>query len=141
MGGWSHPPVLQNNFVDAPNNQEDDDFTEEPSSTKYRGPVDSTAAVREMGEHKEDVPWSFLCPDAADQELDHTSAWQIAQRKLDMMQEQALAIEKEEQLAQGLSLDRSGRQHLLNTCGEFQGAVHKLTKGSFLQNMERALQP
>ena len=88
------PPVLQNNFVDAPNNQEDDDFTEEPSSTKYRGPVDSTAAVREMGEHKEDVPWSFLCPDAADQELDHTSAWQIAQRKLEMMQEQALAIEK-----------------------------------------------
>ena len=133
-------PVLQNNFVDAPNNQEDDEFTEEPSSTKYRGPVDSTAAVREMGEHKEDVPWSFLCPDAADQELDHTSAWQIAQRKLEMMQEQALAIEKEEQLAQGLSLDKSGRKHLLNTCGEFQGAVHKLTKGSFLQNLERALQ-
>ena len=95
------PPVLQNNFVGAPNNQENDELTEEPSSTKYRGPVDSTAAVREMGEHKEDVPWSFLCPDAADQELDHTSAWQIAQRKLEMMQEQALAIEKEEQLAQG----------------------------------------
>ena len=93
-----------------------------------------------MGEHKEDVPWSFLCPDAADQELDHTSAWQIAQRKLEMMQEQALAIEKEEQLAQGLSLDRSGRKHLLNTRGEFQGAVHTLTRGSFLQNVERALQ-
>ena len=30
------PPVLQNNFVDAPDNQEDDEFTEEPSSTKYR---------------------------------------------------------------------------------------------------------
>ena len=111
------PPVRQNNFVDAPDNQEDDECTEEPSSTKYRGPVDSTAAVREMGEHKEDVPGSFLCPDAADQELDHTSAWEIAQRKLEMMQEQALAIEKEEQLAQGLSVDKSGRKHLLNTCG------------------------
>ena len=91
-----------------------------------------------MGEHKEDVPWTFLCPDAADQELDHTSAWQIAQRKLEMMQEQALAIEKEEQLAQSLSLDKSGRKHLLNTCKEFQGAVHKLTSHSFLQNLERA---
>ena len=55
------------------------------------------------------------------------------------MQEHALAIEKEEQLAQGLSVDKSGRKHLLNTCGEFQGAVHKLTAGSFLQNLERAL--
>ena len=111
------PQVLQKNFIDSPKNEEEDDLSEEPSSTKYRGPVDSTAAVREMGEHKEDVPWSFLCPDAADQELDHTSAWQIAQRKLEMMQEQALAIEKEEQLAQGLSLYKSGRKHLLNTCG------------------------
>ena len=57
-----------------------------------------------------------------------------------MMQEQALAIEKEEQLAQGLPLDRSSRRHLLNACGEFQEAVHKLTRGSFLQNVERALQ-
>ena len=133
------PPVLQQSFVDAPCNEEDDEFTEHPSSTKYRGPVDSTAAVRELGEHKEDVPWSFLCPDAADQELDQTAAWQIAQRKLEMIQEQALAIEKEEQLAQGLSIDKSGRKHLLNTCAEFQGAVHKLTTGSFLQNLERAL--
>ena len=59
--------------------------------------MDSTAAVREMGEHKADVPCSVLCPDAAHQELDHTSVWQIAQRKLEMMQEQALAIGKEEQ--------------------------------------------
>lgn len=110
-------PVLQNKFADAPNNQEDDECTEEPSSTQYRGPVDSTAALREMGEHKEDVPWSFLCPGAADQELDHTCAWQAAQRTLEMMQAQALAIEKEAQLAQGLSLDKSGRKHLLNTCG------------------------
>ena len=79
-------------------------------------------------------------PDVADQELDHTCAWQIAQRKLEMMQEQALAIEKEEQLAQGISLDKSSRKHLLNTCGSFQGAVHKLTSGSFPQNLERALQ-
>ena len=133
------PPVLQESFVDAPCNEEDDEFTEDPSSTKYRGPVDSTAAVQELGEHKEDVPWSFLCPDAADQELDHTAAWQIAQRKLEMMQEQSLAIEKEEQLAQGLSVDISGRKHLLNTCKDFQGAVHKLTTGSFLQNVEQAL--
>ena len=111
------PSVLQQSFVDAPGNELDDESTEHPSSTKYRGPVDSTAAVRELGEHKEDVPWSFVCPDAADQELENTSAWQIAQRKLEVMQEQALAIEKEEQLAQGLSLDKSGRKHLLNTCG------------------------
>ena len=102
--------------------------------------MDSTAAVREMGEDKEGLPWSFLCHDDGEQELDISSAWQIAQRKLEMMQEQALAIEKEEQLAQGLSLDKAGRKHLLNTCGEFQGAVHKSTKGSFLQNLERALQ-
>ena len=113
-------PVLQNNVVDAHNNQEGDEFTEEPSSTQYGGPVDSTAALREMGEHKEDVPWSFLCPDAADQELDHTCAWQLAQRKLEMMQEQALAIETEEQLAQGLSLDKSGSKHLLNTMEHFK---------------------
>lgn len=93
-----------------------------------------------MGEHKEGVLWSFLCLDAADPELDHTCAWQIAQRKQEMMQEQALAIEKEEQLAQGLSLDNSGRKHLLNTRGAFQGAVHTLTSGSFLQQLERALQ-
>ena len=110
-------PGLQNNCVDAPNHQEHEEFTEELSSTKYRGLVDSSAAVREMGEHKKDVLWSCVCLDAAGQELDHTCAWQIAQRKLEMMQEQALAIEKEEQLAQGLSLDKSGRKHLLNTCG------------------------
>ena len=109
-------PALQNNFDDAPNNQEDDEFTVGPS-TNYRGLVDSTAAVREMGEHKEGAPWSCLCPGAAAQELDHTYAWQIAQRKLEMRQEQALAIEKEEQLAQGLSVDNSGRKQLLNTCG------------------------
>ena len=74
--GGVTPPVLQNNFVGAPNNQEDDEFTEEPSSTKYRGPVDSTTAVRGMEEHDEGVSWSFLCPDATDQELDRTSAWQ-----------------------------------------------------------------
>ena len=102
--------------------------------------MDSTAAVREMGEHKEDVPWSALRLDAAYQELDHTCAWQIAQRKLEMMQAQALAIEQEEQLAQGLSLDASSTKHLLNTCGSFQGASHKLTSGSFLQKLERALQ-
>lgn len=133
------PPVLQQSFVDAPGNEEDDESTEHPSSTKCRGPVDSAAAVRELGEHKEDVPWTFLCPDAADQELDQTAAWQIAQRKLEMIQEQALAIKKEEQLAQGLSIDKSGRKHLLNTCAELQGAVLKLTTGSFLQNLERAL--
>ena len=93
-----------------------------------------------MGEHKENVPWTFLCPDAADQELDQTCAWQIAQRKLEMMQEQAEAIKKEEELAQGLALDKSGRKHLLNTCKEFQGAVHQMTSDSFLQNLERALQ-
>ena len=80
------PPVLQHNFVDAPNNQEDAEIAEEPSSTNYRGPVASTAAVREMGEHREDVPWSFVCPDAAYPELDNTGAWQLAQRKLEMMQ-------------------------------------------------------
>ena len=47
------PDVIQKNYVDAPDHQEDDEFSEEPSSTKYRGPVDSTAAVREMGEHKD----------------------------------------------------------------------------------------
>ena len=56
-----------------------------------------------------------------------------------MMQEHALAIEKEEQLAEGLSVDKTGKKHLLNTCKEFQGAVHKLTSGSFLQNLEHAL--
>ncbi len=56
VAGWVDgvtPDVIQKNFVDAPDHQEDDEFSEEPSSTKYRGPVDSTAAVREMGEHKD----------------------------------------------------------------------------------------
>ena len=50
-----------------------DDFDEgatEESTTKYRGPVDSTLAAQENAEHTEDTPWSFLCPDAADQEID-----------------------------------------------------------------------
>ena len=49
-------------------------------------------------------------------------------------------LKEEEQLAQGRSLDTSGRKHLLNTCGEFQGAVQKVSNGSFLTNLERALQ-
>ena len=85
------------------------------------------------------MPWTYLCPDAGDQELDLSCAWQIATRKLEMMQEQAAAIEKEEQLAQGLSLDKCGRKRLLHTCGEFQGALHKLTSSSFLQKLEEAL--
>ena len=32
------PPVLQKNFVDAPNNEEDDDVTEEPSLGLRREP-------------------------------------------------------------------------------------------------------
>ena len=40
-----------------------------------------------------------------------------------MMQYPALAIEHEEQLTQGLALDKAGRKHLLDTCGDFQGSV------------------
>ena len=67
------------------------------------------------------------------------AAWQIAQRKLEMMQEHALAIGKEEQLAEGLSSDKSGREIFLSTCTEFQGAVHKLTTSSFLRSLEQAV--
>ena len=80
----------------------------------------NSVAFHFLGEQKEDVPWSFSCPDEADQELNHTAAWQIAQRTLETIQEQPLAIEKEEQLAQGLSVDKSGRKHLLNTRQEFK---------------------
>ena len=86
------PPVLQATFTDVPADEDGAEKDSSPSSTKYRGPVDSTAGAQELGEHKEDVPWSFLCPDAADQELDVTSCWQIAARKLQMMQDQAEAI-------------------------------------------------
>ena len=111
-----------------------------PSSTKYRGPVDSTAGAQELGEHKEDVPWSFLCPDAADQELDDTACWQIAARKMQIMQEQALAVRQEEELAADLGQDKTGRKLLLNTCKEFQAAVGKVMAQSTMQTLERALQ-
>ena len=111
-----------------------------PSSTKYRGPVDSTVGAQELGEHKEDVPWSFLCPDAADQELDDTACWQIAARKMQIMQEQALAVRQEEELAADLGQDKTGRKLLLNTCKEFQAAVGKVMAQSTMQTLERALQ-
>ena len=75
------PSVLEKNCVVVPKNEEEDNFVEESSSAnKCRGPVDSTAAVREMGEDKERLPWSFLCHDDGEQEFEISSAWQIAQR-------------------------------------------------------------
>ena len=96
------PPVLQATFTDVLADEEGAEKDIAPSSTKCRGPVDSTAGVQELGEHKESLPWSFLCPDGADQELDETACWQIAARKLQMMQDQAEAIRKEEELAASL---------------------------------------
>ena len=91
--------MIQATYADIPDDDLQEENDAEKSSTKYRGPVDSTLAVQEHGEDKEDVPWSFLCPDAADQELDEAACWQIAARKLQQIQDQAAAIKKEEQLA------------------------------------------
>ena len=85
------PPVLQATFTDVPAEEDNAEGHCSSSSTKYRGPVDSTVGAQELGEHKEDVPWSFLCPDATDQELDDLACWQIAARKLGMMQVQTEA--------------------------------------------------
>ena len=96
--------------------------------------------MEERGEDEEDVPWSFLCPDAADQELDNAACWQIAARKLQQIQDQAAAIKKEEQLAGHLARDTIGRTHLLHDARDFQVAIGKVASGSFLQSLEDALQ-
>ena len=134
------PAVIQSNYVDVPVNDFHEDDTAVESSTTYRGPVDSTLSVQELGENTEDVPWTFLCPDTADQDLDETACWQIAARKLENMQEQAAAIQKEEQLAGDLAIDKIGRKHLLNVTKEFQAAVGKVASSSFQASLEKALQ-
>ena len=134
------PPVIQAKYTDVPKDDLDEEDAADKSSTKYRGPVDSTLGAQERGEDKEDVPWSFLCPDAADQELDNAACWQIAARKLQQMQDQAAAIQKEEQLAGHLARDTMGRTHLLNDAKDFQAAIGKVASGSFLRSLENALQ-
>ena len=69
--------MIQAKYTDVPKDDLDEEDAADKSSTKYRGPVDSTLGAQERGEDKEDVPWSFLCPDAADQELDNAACWQI----------------------------------------------------------------
>jgi hypothetical protein len=102
--------------------------------------VDSTAGAQELGEHKDNVPWSFLCPDAADQELYDMACWQIAAWRLETMQDQAEAIRKEEELAANLGEDTTGRKVLMNTVKEFQTAVGKITARTSIATLERALQ-
>ena len=83
----------------------------------------------------------FLCPDAADQDLDNAACWQIAARKLEQSQEQAKAIEKEEELSERMGSDDSTtRKHLLNTAKDFQAAVGKVASASFLASLEQAIQ-
>ena len=102
------PQVIKDCYAPVPEETlEEEDAAADSSTTKYRGPVDSTLGAQESGESTENEPWSFLCPDAAEQELDEMSCWQVAARKLQQLQEESEAIRREEELA-GLLQDISG---------------------------------
>ena len=117
----------------------EEEISVESCTTKYRGLVDFTIVAQESSEDKEDLHWPFLCPDAADQELDSSTAWQIAAHRLQIMQQQSAAIEKEEQLAEDLAVDKVGRKHLLQTPQEFQAALDKMSSSTFLVAVEKSL--
>ena len=133
------PPVIQRTFVDVPEADEESPEDEGEIGTKYRGPVDSTAAAQEHGDHTEDTPWTFLCPDAADQDLSGPSLIQAAGAKLQSMEKTAKAIKQETELAVYLN-DKVNGRHLLNETVEFRKLLTKMTGDSYVGELEQALQ-
>ena len=132
------PKVISDNFVDLP---EMEDFTEEAEgagdSSKYRGPADSTIGARETGEDRENLPVTFLCHDSLP--LDKSTCWQVAASKLELMERQAKAIQREEELSEGLD-DKAGRTKLLQSAKQFKEAVGVLSSDSTKAHIEAALQ-
>ena len=133
------PSVIQRTFEDVSEEDMDGPGDEDHTGTKYRGPVDSTAGAQEHGEHKEDIPWAFLCPDASDQNLSGPALIQVAGAKLQSMGKTAEAMKQEMELAEVLD-DKVNRRHLLNRGAEFQKLLAKMTGDSFLNDLEKALQ-
>ena len=51
-----------------------------------------------MGEDKDNLPFTFLCHDSVP--LDKSTCWQVAAAKLDLLEKQAKAVQREEELSE-----------------------------------------
>ena len=132
------PKVISDNFVDVPQAEdiEEDDAVSKDSS-KYRGPADATVGARESGEDRENLPVTFLCHDNLP--LDKSTCWQVAAAKIELMERQAKAVQREEELSEGL-VDKAGRTKLFQSAKEFKEAVGVLSSESTRAHIESALQ-
>ena len=137
------PTVLKETFVDCDTMPEDEadeeaDAGDSDLDTKYRGPADATLSAAEQGEDRDNLPWTFLCPDAADQAFDRDACWQIAAKKLEIMQKTAEAIAREEELSDMVP-DKVRRASLLQNAREFKDIVGEMSTDSYLRHVEQAL--
>ena len=126
------PDVISDNFADVPRAEdvEDVDSEEVENTSKYRGPADSTVGAQEQGEDKDDLPCTFLCHDTVP--LDKNTCWQVAAAKLNLLERQAEAVRREEELSEGLD-DKAGRGRLFQTAQEFREAVGHLSAANTMQ--------
>jgi len=132
------PEVISDNFVHLPATEDFTEDCEEPGdSSKYRGPADATVGARETGEDKDNLPVTFLCQDTVP--LDKSTCWQVAASKLELMERQAKAIQREEELSAGLE-DKAGRAKLYQSAKEFREAVGVMSLDSTKAHVEKALQ-
>ena len=133
------PDVISDNFADVPRAEdvEDVDSEEVENTSKYRGPADSTVGAQEQGEDKDDLPCTFLCHDTVP--LDKNTCWQVAAAKLNLLERQAEAVRREEELSEGLD-DKAGRGRLFQTAQEFREAVGHLSAASTKAHIESIMQ-
>ena len=80
---------------------------------------------------------TFLCHDNLP--LDQSTCWQVAASKLELMERQAKAVQREEELSEGL-IDKAGRTKLFQSAKEFKEAVGVLSNESTKAHIEAALQ-
>ena len=138
MNDGETPRVISDNFVDLPPTEDiAEDDAEPADSSKYRGPADATIGARETGEDRENMPVTFLCHDNLP--LDKTTCWQVAASKLELMERQAKAVQREEELSEGLT-DKAGRTKLFQSAREFKAAVGVLSTENTKAHIEAALQ-
>ena len=108
-----------------------------PSTEGLQIPIDSTVGAQELGEDKDDLPCTYLCHDTVP--LDQSTCWQVAAAKLNLLERQAQAVRKEEELSEDLD-DKAGRGRLFQTAQEFREAVGHLSAASTRAHIESIMQ-
>ena len=133
------PSVIAENFADVPRAEDvqDVDSGEEDNASKYLGPVDSTVGAQELGEQKDGLPFTYLCHDTVP--LDKSTCWHVAAAKMSLMERQAQAVLREEELSVGLEC-KAGRGRLLQTATEFREAVRLLSAAGTKAHLESIMQ-